>query len=252
MSVAVVERAMIAFREEGFLSFVVRSAQFAGRHVGIGVDRIEAHRKRLSRLVFDKYDGVVRYGPFSNLKLLRDVSWGEGELAAMLLGFYEKEVLGSILDVPKNYRTFIDIGAATGYYAVGLLRTGKFDRAICFEIQEYGRRVINRLAAHNDVGEQIVLLGGADEKFTNEIEKYNVALDECLVLIDIEGGEFSTLTEETLKILDTSILIIELHDDLVENGTAKLEHLCKTAQATHRVSRIFPGPTRSDALHRAG
>lgn len=236
------ERAVIAFRQEHFFSFGVRSARFLGRKVGIGVDRIEMHRRRLSRLVFDKYKGVIQHGPFSGVKLLADTNWGEGDRAAMLLGIYEREVLDSLLDTPDSYRIFVDIGAADGYYSVGLLRASRFDRAVCFEINEFGRRSISRLAVQNGVSDRVTLLKGADLTFPDELESVGVALNKAVFLLDIEGFEFQLLQSETLEKLKNSIIIVELHENIIADGAKKLSDLYESAQKTHKLTRIFPGP----------
>ena len=134
--------------------------------------------------------------------MLKDTNWGEGDRAAMLLGIYEMEVAASLADVPEGYRIFVDIGAADGYYSVGLLHSDKFDRAICFEINEFGRRTISRLAAQNDVATRITLLEGADPGFPEKLAGIGADLSKCVFLLDIEGHEFDLLTERSSPAVD--------------------------------------------------
>ncbi len=232
MSVA--ERARIAFQQEGPLAFLKRSAKFAGRRVGVRADWLENHRGRLSEIVFRRCAGMVRHGPFAGMKLLKDASWGAGDQGSMLLGFYEKEVSESLLEVPECYKTFVDIGAGNGYYGVGLIRADKFSQALCFELTEYGRRTIRRLAALNAVVEKVTVFGAAEENFVDLIQDHGATLDECVFLIDIEGAEFSILSRDVFRNLKDSIIIIEQHDYFFEDGAQRPEGLVDAAQHTHK------------------
>ena len=97
--------------------------------------------------------------------LLGDPRWGLADQGAMILGMYEQEVLESLASASENFRVFIDIGAADGYYAVGLLRSGRVDRAICFEANPEGRATIARLAEKNGVSDKMTILGPATDSF---------------------------------------------------------------------------------------
>lgn len=59
------------------------------------------------------------------------------------MGLYEKEILKFIENIEDGqFTNFIDIGTADGYYAVGILSTGKIQRSICFEETDKGREAI--------------------------------------------------------------------------------------------------------------
>ena len=76
---------------------------------------------RISREVFEIFGGVVAYGLFGGLRLQQaSIWWGAHDVGAQVLGIYEKEVADLISDLgPRT--SFISIGAADGYYAIGML-----------------------------------------------------------------------------------------------------------------------------------
>lgn len=131
----------------------------------------------------------------------------------MLLGLYEQEVLTVLERSSRGRRVLIDVGAADGYYAIGALKSELFDRAICFEIDPYGRHVIELQAEANGVGGRILILGEAGCGFLTQARTAQ-AFDnsEAVMLMDIEGGEFELLTEHMIEEMRGLILIVEIHD----------------------------------------
>ena len=106
--------------------------------------RKETVAQRLERVSLETYDlceGKVLWGLFSGLQLNRDTWWGKSDLGAQCLGLYEKEVL-DVIAAKGPYDAFLDLGAADGYYAVGLLHAKMTKKAICFEISQEGQRAI--------------------------------------------------------------------------------------------------------------
>jgi hypothetical protein len=191
-------------------------------------DSITMHRIMLSRRMQNQLNGIVSRGHFEGVKLPRSMSWGEADRISMLLGFYELEVIEAIYNSPVEYDTFIDLGAADGYYAVGGLVSKRFKNAICFEMSLERQLVIQKNAVDNNVSNSIDIRGAADSSFIdNGIEKY---LDRSVVLIDIEGAEFDLLTSLVLKKLSKAIVIIEIHDHLVDDGNKKLDELLSCAE----------------------
>jgi predicted RNA methylase len=51
----------------------------------------------------------------------------------MLLGLYEASVMEQLKAFSAQASTLIDIGAADGYFGVGLVAAGVYTRSICFE-----------------------------------------------------------------------------------------------------------------------
>ena len=154
----------------------------------------------------------------------------------MLLGIYEQEILDSLTRKPAAHRVFIDVGAADGYYAIGALVCGLFDRTYCFEASERGRAIIRENAVRAGVTERLIVNGIAEHDFLDRIPTYE--LSSAVILMDIEGGEFSLLTIENLERLRRSIVLVELHEWRFEDGTHKLQKLLDACKKTHLVSRL--------------
>ena len=63
-------------------------------------------------------------------------------------------------------------------------------------------------------------------------------MDKSVVLIDIEGAEFSLLNREVFEQIKKSIIFIELHDWIFKYGKNKLEVLMKEIRPFFKVSTL--------------
>ncbi|PTB84490.1 hypothetical protein C9939_05200, partial [Pseudidiomarina aestuarii] len=125
-------------------------------------ETVQQRAERVSLEVFDMLGGIVRYGPFKGLVLQKGTWWGKSDLGSMLLGLYEKEVLDYIDSIKiEDFSSFVDIGAADGYYACGLLSSGKIKNAICFEQSDFGRSVIESNWRNNGGAGRLEVFGEA-------------------------------------------------------------------------------------------
>jgi hypothetical protein len=158
----------------------------------------------------------------------------------MLLGLYEQEVLNSLINIPSDYRTFIDLGAADGYYGIGVLVNNLFDKSYCFEISEKGREIIKRNAETNGLSTRVVINGIADKCFYNHLSQDEI--DRSVLLIDIEGGEFDLLDKKIMGVFMKSFIVIELHN-WIDGASEKLQKLIVDAQETHFIE-IFSTSAR--------
>lgn len=176
-------------------------------------ETVGQRRERVSTEVFEMFDGRVAYGPFRGLKISANPWWGKSDLGSMVLGLYEKEIL-EIIEALKNKRgqidSFIDIGAADGYYASGMLMSQMAKRAICFESSEEGRSVIRENWVANGSPGLLEIHGEARVDSMKAIE--DVDMSNCFVLIDIEGGEFDLLSESFLGKLCGATVVVEIHN----------------------------------------
>jgi hypothetical protein len=172
---------------------------------------VEARRLMLGRLLFSRLQGVVRYGPLKGFRLNEEQVWGQGDLGPKLLGLYEQEVLERIAAQGRKWDCVINLGAGDGYYGVGLVKSGLAARSICFEQKNEGQAAIKRAADNNGVADRVTILGRAEADFPNNPALQGIDLSRTLIIIDIEGGEFSLLTDNLLQRLQDAELIVELH-----------------------------------------
>lgn len=157
----------------------------------------------------NEYGQQVIYGPFSGLKYASFEAYGS-KLMPKLIGTYEHELHHLIenLSKRKSYSIILDIGAAEGYYAVGLARIFKNSRVIAFETSAIARKLIKEMALINNVASSIQIEGECT------IETLNSNLNEHhgLIICDCEGQELLLLDTEKIPKLFNYDIIVELHD----------------------------------------
>jgi hypothetical protein len=227
-------------QEDGVLAALeklIRWSIFTLKHnLGISCPS-EKRRKFLSNKLLEEFNGVIRYGLFTGLKFSSDNSWGVGERASMLLGLYEKEILTSLQNIPSKYKTFIDLGAADGYYGIGALVNGMFEKSYCYEMNVVGQKIIKKNAELNNVASKVVIRGFADKYFYKDLK--NDEIDQSVLLVDIEGAEFNLFDKNLFKKFSKSIIYIELHPWIFKNdGQEELHKLENDAREYFTIEKI--------------
>jgi hypothetical protein len=200
---------------------------------------LRKHLQRLSEIIKGMHNNMVQYGPFKGLKFSEDSHWGASDRGAMILGLYEQDVLNEFLNIPERFTTFIDLGAADGYYGVGVLVNNLFKKSYCYEITEAGRDVIAKNASLNNVSDQVVIRGEATKNLANEIPKSD--LINSVLFVDIEGAEFDLFDQYLYKSFSNSIIFIELHEFFFTDGEEKLNTLISNSLSTHSAKFIKMG-----------
>lgn len=173
-------------------------------------DRLRQSRRSRQRLQKAKRDlfpsswPVVLAGPFKGMRYIEEFTFGP--IAPRWLGTYEPQLhpfLRRMSDV--TYEKFIDIGAAEGYYAVGVKRADASIAVISFEADPLSRRAQRRLARLNDVS--IDARGVCNHQVLNSLLQGPPAL----VLCDIEGGELDLIDPGRCPGLLWADVIVETH-----------------------------------------
>ncbi|HWM12657.1 MAG TPA: hypothetical protein VNO82_25075, partial [Solirubrobacteraceae bacterium] len=172
---------------------------------------------------------TVSGGPFAGLTY-PDAS--ATSLVPKLLGVYERELHPAIeAAVAAAPERIVNVGAADGYYAVGLARRCPAAKVTAYEADAEQRALLARVAAAN-----VVEL---------EIEGTAERLPELtgLVVVDCEGCEHALLDPAGLR---SATVIAELHDFV-----APADALIGRFEPTHAVTVIPTGaqpPHRGSAL----
>jgi|694.fasta_scaffold04366_16 hypothetical protein len=204
-------------------------------------DYLSFRRKIISQR-FKAVNGErILYGHFVKMRLPKTSFWNSIDHPSILLGLYEREVLDVIVDlcINKNKNLFINIGAADGYFAVGLLKNSFVDKSICYELTKEGRDSIKLNCELNHIdNSKIIIRGKACPGFHIDLPD---DLTSAIILIDIEGFEFELLTQDALRSIMDAIIIIELHPHMNLNGEAELLNLIKRAEKLYNVNFISPG-----------
>jgi hypothetical protein len=161
------------------------------------------HRQAIARGVGFQ---VVR-GPFQGVRYPIDLV-DASTLIPKLLGAYEEElhqIIEAVCGGP--YRTIVNVGAAEGYYAVGLATRMPAANVYAFEADAKARDDLGAFARENGVAGRMVIAGrcGIGELSRCTVEPH------LLVLMDCEGCEWALLNPELVPGLMHSDLLVELH-----------------------------------------
>lgn len=183
-------------------------------------------------------------GPFRGMRIaLSPLS--KRHLLGYILGSQERELHEVIARISeRGYRSVINVGAADGYYAVGLALRLPSARVEAFEALPEFHALIERSARLNGVTERIALHGRCEAADLRE--GLRRAGRRPLVLMDIEGGEIGLLDGQVVPELQQADILVETHDAFVPQATDTLierfwqthDVECYTAQS--RILADFP------------
>lgn len=232
----------------------------------------------LTHLVRTRTGDQVRLGPFAGMRYL-DHSVGSAYLPK-LLGTYERELAPVIEEMcATGPRLIVNVGAAEGYYAVGLARRNPEARVIAFESDPSGRAALYRMARLNGVDAQIDIRGECDpvglkaalqrrseacqpvlspERGTSVQRRFSdrssvvqrpatdSRLRSQLLLCDAEGEEEGLLDPQRVPSLCATHILVETHDFIRPGVTERLQrrfeqsHLVEKIWQTQRSCHEFP------------
>jgi hypothetical protein len=180
----------------------------------------------LQRLFILRHSCVVLEGPFSGMKYISKSSGSR--LMPKLLGTYEQELHGWIEEL-KALRPslIIDIGAAEGYYTVGLARMLPSALVKAYEMDPRARLLCQRLAKLNSVESRVQIL----EQCTVENLRLKLA-PGAFILCDSEGAEIALLDPAAAPELKSCHILVETHDCFSPGIT---EGLVKRFEASHNL-----------------
>lgn len=170
----------------------------------------------------------VMQGPFTGMKFcVPDYN------TAMLSGTWEKELWETLNDfVTIDPKRILCIGAAEGYYAVGLGIRFPNCRIIAFEQQRKYQFMLGRLSRENDFS-NLQIKGKCTPNVLQQTLGANPG--STIVICDVEGYELELLDPINIKSISKSHILVELHPMYVENCEAII--LARFSQ-THEISKI--------------
>jgi hypothetical protein len=173
----------------------------------------------------------VLTGPFAGMVFVAQGT--HGSLAPKLLGTYEHELQG-VIDtiIAAEYEAVVNIGAAEGYYAIGLARRMPKARILAHDTDAKAQTVCRHLAATNGVSARVTV-GGA----FNHADFAVLAGTRAVVLCDIEGAEKDLLEPQRAPALAGIDILVECHDCFVPGVT---ELIAGRFSSTHAIEQIMP------------
>lgn len=192
-------------------------------------------RRRVeSRFVAEgRYPDAVAVGPFAGMLLPPKTSYLDARFEKTF-GAYEPELFSLIESLaadPDRYRILFNLGAADGFFAVGLARLFPQARVLAYEALEGKRAALVETARLNGIEGRLDLRGlcsGEDLR--------SLALDlPALAVVDIDGGEETLLDPALYPVWTSCDLLVETHDAFVPGIT---ETLKSRFAATHQIEEI--------------
>lgn len=176
--------------------------------------------------------GRVAGGPFTGMRYIRG-SVGSAYVPK-LLGMYERELNDAVEQVcAKKVDLIVDIGAAEGYYAVGLARRNPQARVIAFEMEEKGRAALAEMTRLNEVQDRVEIRGKCE---VADLRAVLAGADRALVVCDAEGYEEKLLDPDAVPALRRAYILAEMHDFISRGITEKIS---ERFSKTHTVVRIW-------------
>jgi len=173
---------------------------------------VNRRRVHLGIEIAKKTNWIVLYGPLKSFRISSNSVWGKADVGAMLLGLYEREVQDILYKESMNRSYFCELGAADGFYGVGVVAAKLYQKSYCYETQRDARDRLRKIAMINQVSSSIKVLSTADTNFYSYLQQDGVPFCQLVILSDVEGGEYRIFSNETLKALSQAVLIIEIHD----------------------------------------
>ena len=170
-------------------------------------------------------------GPFRGMRIeLSPLS--SRHLLGYILGSQELELREAIEQiVARGYPTILNIGAADGYYAVGLAVRLRQARVEAYEALPELHPLIARTAVVNGVGKRVAIGGACTASLLRS--RLQAVESPALVLMDIEGGEIELLDPAKVPELVGADILVETHDAFVAEAT---ETLMGRFNATHEIA----------------
>jgi hypothetical protein len=206
--------------------------------------RRQARSRILGRLASPP---LVAQGPFRGMRYIGS-DFGS-EVLPKVVGTYELEICPAIEAIcGAGCDRIVDIGAAVGYYAVGLAMRNPDASVFAFETNASARYYLRKLARRNGVSDRIEVRGSCDP---DSLARALEAARKPAVVCDCEGAEDFLLDPARIEPLRRSFILVETHDGL-STDTGVLEgitdRLGARFESTHEVEVIASRDRSQDDL----
>jgi precorrin-6B methylase 2 len=156
-----------------------------------------------------------------------------GTITGKWLGCYEQEIQPVIAEmITEQYPTVIDIGAAEGYYAVGLALKMPHSKVISYDTDPIARFRQRQLAELNGISNLEV------RKYCSASELETFSGARAVVICDIEGFEYELMDPVKTPVLRNLDILIEVHKTEAYQVNEGAELLENRFERTHLVTRF--------------
>ncbi len=197
---------------------------------------VECRTQEIAAYVSSETKNIVQSGPFKGMILPDEHSWGSGDVVPKLLGTYEQELHMSLeLAIARKPEVVFNVGAAEGYYAVGLARRLPEATVFAFDTDCNSHSVCLDAFAINLAR----IRGGVGGEFRRSLVTDWKPLYNSMMVMDVEGAELEILSEEMVAALKHCDLIVECHDFITPGISSTLIGRLKP---THDIGIVSEGP----------
>jgi precorrin-6B methylase 2 len=180
---------------------------------------------------------TVRQGPFQGMTYPTDRLADVDAPAAKLLGTYEREIYPPLVDaLNRGLETFIDVGCADGYYAVGMTCAGPRVTTHAFDLSQSARDLCLEVARVNGLASRVHIRRRFSRASLDRIDA-----TDALLLCDIEGAESRLFDAALVERLRLTTVLIEVHE---ETNPALSAHLAAAFAPSHSIERIEQEPRK--------
>lgn len=193
--------------------------------------------------VYEDRQITVLSGPFQGLRYYNRIVWGP--LTPKWIGSYEEELHAIIgLIVTRDYPVIIDVGAAEGYYAIGLAARCPKTSVITFDVDPIARRRQRQLADLNGVQNLEI------RKYCSHRSLIDLAPPGSLLICDVEGFELVLIDPDLAPALEHVDLLVEIHAFESTPATEVRDRIIERFRDTHTIERHVQTP-RDPAKYQA-
>jgi hypothetical protein len=176
---------------------------------------------------------------------MRYLDYAHGsQILPKLLGTYEMELWPAVNRLTASHcDLIIDIGAAEGYYAVGLARAMPKARVVAFEMSKAARYHLRRLARLNQVRNRLKILGKCE---LSNLRDVLATAHSPIILCDCEGAEDILLDPGKAPELLKATILVELHPFFSEGITERIRdrfrksHIVEQFNTRNRTEQDLP------------
>ena len=203
--------------------------------------RFEEFQKSFRTNVYGQGEIQILSGPFHGMQYYERVVWGP--ITPKWLGSYENELHAPVSEaLSGDYKTIIDVGAAEGYYAVGLAFKLPKCQVISYDVDPIARRRQRQLMELNRVTNLDI------RKYCAHTDLENSIKGRTLVIMDIEGFEYHLLDPNKAPRLRQADILVEIHEFEQLDLAAVQSTLTDRFQDSHHIEVISQSPASPQEL----
>ena len=184
------------------------------------------------------YPDVVQSGPFRGMQLPNPDFFMDSRFEKVF-GAYEHELfslISRLAEHPDAYNVLVNVGAADGFYTVGLGRILSSATVIAYEPNDAKTPVLMEAARLGGIAERISLRAACTPEVLRDLSPSG----RVMVVVDVDGYEKPLLDPSVVPWLKSADLLVETHDCFVPGITRMLKD---RFSATHQISEIaMKGP----------